>query len=185
MWLWGENITLKDMWLMHVWLSFSFSIYCLLSLSWSFPIRVWTPQLPSSSALYMMCIYIYIEREIANRFHRLSPLVRTLSLSLFFFLSLSLSISLSASFKNCLSLSLNLRGLLPPLALSLSLYPKFLCMDSVPPLSLYLSLSYAAPIGAFFCPEILAFTGFGARFLQPFPKSLVTIRYSSHTKNGR
>ena len=32
------------------------------------------------------------------------------------------------------------------------------------------SKSYAAPIGAFFCPEIPAFTGFGARFLQPFPK---------------
>ena len=24
-------------------------------------------------------------------------------------------------------------------------------------------------LGLFFCPEILAFTGFGARFLQPFP----------------
>ena len=35
---------------------------------------------------------------------------------------------------------------------------------------------YAAPIGAFFCPEICAFTGFGARFLQPFPKSLVTVK---------
>ena len=44
---------------------------------------------------------------------------------------------------------------------------------------------YAAPIGAFFCPEIRAFTGFGARFLQPFPKSLETVRYYSHTKNGR
>ena len=27
--------------------------------------------------------------------------------------------------------------------------------------------------------------GFGARFLQPFPKSLETVRYYSHTKNGR
>ena len=38
---------------------------------------------------------------------------------------------------------------------------------------------YAAPIGAFFCPEICAFT---ARFLQPFPKSLVTVKYYSSTK---
>ena len=51
--------------------------------------------------------------------------------------------------------------------------------------------SYAAPIGAFFCPEIRAFTGFGARFLQPAPKSLVTIKHNSNTKmaviavNGR
>ena len=42
--------------------------------------------------------------------------------------------------------------------------------------------TYAAPIGAFFGPEIGAFTGFGARFLQPFPKSLVTVRYYSNTK---
>ena len=42
--------------------------------------------------------------------------------------------------------------------------------------------SYAAPIGAFFCPEIRAFTGAGARFLQPFPKSLVTVKYNSNTK---
>ena len=27
-------------------------------------------------------------------------------------------------------------------------------------------------LGIFFCPEICAFTGFGARFLQPFPKVL-------------
>ena len=40
----------------------------------------------------------------------------------------------------------------------------------------------AAPIGAFFCPEIRAFTGFGARFLQPFPKSLVTVKHHSNTK---
>ena len=49
-------------------------------------------------------------------------------------------------------------------------------------------VNYAAPIGAFFCPEIRSFTGFGARFLQPLPKSLVTIRYYSSTKmaiNGR
>ena len=45
-----------------------------------------------------------------------------------------------------------------------------------------LAVDYAAPIGAFFCPEIRAFTGFGARFLQPFPKSLVTVRYYSNTK---
>ena len=42
--------------------------------------------------------------------------------------------------------------------------------------------SYAAPIGAFFCPEIRAFPGFGARLLQPFPKSLVTVKYYSNTK---
>ena len=42
--------------------------------------------------------------------------------------------------------------------------------------------SYAAPIGAFFCLEIRASTGFGARFLQPFPKSLVTIKYFLNTK---
>ena len=41
---------------------------------------------------------------------------------------------------------------------------------------------YAAPIGAFLCPEIRAFTGFGARFLQPFPKSLVTVKYHSNTE---
>ena len=35
---------------------------------------------------------------------------------------------------------------------------------------------YAAPVRAIFCPEIRAFTGFGARFLQPFPKSLVTVK---------
>ena len=50
-----------------------------------------------------------------------------------------------------------------------------------PPLN-KLPLSYAAPIGAFFCPEIRAFTGVGARFLQPFPKSLVTVKYNSNTK---
>ena len=37
-------------------------------------------------------------------------------------------------------------------------------------------------IGAFFCPEIRAFPGLGARFLQPFPKSLVTVKYYSNTK---
>ena len=42
--------------------------------------------------------------------------------------------------------------------------------------------SYAAPIGAFSCPEIRAFTGFGARFLQPFPKFLVTVKYYSNSK---
>ena len=42
---------------------------------------------------------------------------------------------------------------------------------------------YAAPIGAFFCPEIRAFTGLGgARFLRPFPKSLVTEKCDSNTK---
>ena len=40
----------------------------------------------------------------------------------------------------------------------------------------------AASIGAFFCPGIRAFTGFGARFLQPFPKSRVTITYYLNTK---
>ena len=57
----------------------------------------------------------------------------------------------------------------------------------VPGSKLCLSLSfkaghpkaYVAPIGAFFCPEIRAFTGFGARFLQPFLKSLVTVKCSS------
>ena len=43
-------------------------------------------------------------------------------------------------------------------------------------------ISYATPIGAFFGPEIRAFTGFGVRFLQPFPKSLVTVKYYSNTK---
>ena len=38
------------------------------------------------------------------------------------------------------------------------------------------------PNWALFCPEIRAFTGFGARFLQPFPKSLVTVRHYSNTK---
>ena len=45
--------------------------------------------------------------------------------------------------------------------------------------------SYAALTGAsFFCPEIRAFTGFGARFLQPFPESLVTVllKYYANTK---
>ena len=41
---------------------------------------------------------------------------------------------------------------------------------------------YASPIGAFFCSEIRAFTGFGARVLQPAPKSLVTIKHNSNTK---
>ena len=41
---------------------------------------------------------------------------------------------------------------------------------------------YAAPIGAFFCHEIRAFTGFGARSLQLFPKSLVTVEYYSNTQ---
>ena len=44
------------------------------------------------------------------------------------------------------------------------------------------SLHYTAPIGAFFCPEIRAFKGFGARFLQPIPKSLVTVKHYSNTK---
>ena len=44
---------------------------------------------------------------------------------------------------------------------------------------------YAAPIGAFFCPEIRAFTGFGARSLQTFRKSLVTAKFYSTHKNGR
>ena len=35
--------------------------------------------------------------------------------------------------------------------------------------------------GLFFCPEIRAFTGFRARFLQAFPKSLVTVKYYSNT----
>ena len=43
--------------------------------------------------------------------------------------------------------------------------------------------------GPFSCPEIRAFMGFGARFLQPFPKSLVTVKYYLNTKkiagNGR
>ena len=41
---------------------------------------------------------------------------------------------------------------------------------------------YAAPIGAFFCPEIRAFTGFGVRFLR---QCLVTTKCCLHTKNGR
>ena len=41
---------------------------------------------------------------------------------------------------------------------------------------------YAAPTGALFCPEIHAFTGFGASFLKQFPKSLVTAKYYSNTK---
>ena len=44
------------------------------------------------------------------------------------------------------------------------------------------TIFYAAPIGAFSCPEILAFTGFGARFLEPFPKPLVTVKYDLNTK---
>ena len=43
---------------------------------------------------------------------------------------------------------------------------------------------YAAPIGAFFCLEIRAFTGLGARFLQPFSRSLVTVKYYSNTKTS-
>ena len=41
------------------------------------------------------------------------------------------------------------------------------------------AVAYAAPIGAFFCPEIRAFT---ARFLQPFPKSLAPVKYYPNTK---
>ena len=54
--------------------------------------------------------------------------------------------------------------------------------------SIYFSIShnrgvgYAAPIGAFFCPEIRAFTGFGVRFPR---QSLVTVQYFLHPKNGR
>ena len=44
------------------------------------------------------------------------------------------------------------------------------------------AIDYAAPIGAFLCPEIRAFTGFGVRFLR---QSLVTIKYCLHPKNGR
>ena len=33
-----------------------------------------------------------------------------------------------------------------------------------------------------FCPEIRVFAGLGARFLQPFPKSLETVKYYSNTK---
>ena len=40
-------------------------------------------------------------------------------------------------------------------------------------------------LGPLLCPENRAFTGFGARVLQPFTKSLETVRYYSHTKNGR
>ena len=50
------------------------------------------------------------------------------------------------------------------------------------PYSLDCLTFYAAPIGASFCPEIRAFTASGARFLQPFPKSLVTVEYYSNTK---
>ena len=42
--------------------------------------------------------------------------------------------------------------------------------------------AYVALIGAFFCPEIRAFTGVGARFRQPFPKSLVTVQYYKSAK---
>ena len=44
---------------------------------------------------------------------------------------------------------------------------------------------YTAPIGAFFCAEIRALTGFGARFLRPLPKSSLTVKYYSNTTNGR
>ena len=53
------------------------------------------------------------------------------------------------------------------------------------------NMSYATPIRACFFPEIPAFTGFGARFLQPFPSFLVTVKCYSNTKwpliaaNGR
>ena len=39
--------------------------------------------------------------------------------------------------------------------------------------------SYAAPVGAFLCPEFRAFSGFGVRFLR---QSLVTIKYNFHPK---
>ena len=39
--------------------------------------------------------------------------------------------------------------------------------------------NYASRIGAFFCPEIRAFTGLGVRFLR---QSLVTIKYDLHPK---
>ena len=47
------------------------------------------------------------------------------------------------------------------------------------------------PNWGFFCAEIRAFTGLGARLLQPFPKSLVSVKYYSNIKwpltavNGR
>ena len=44
-------------------------------------------------------------------------------------------------------------------------------------------MGYAAPIGAFLCPEIRVVAGFGARGLQPSPKSLVTEKYYLFGKN--
>ena len=41
--------------------------------------------------------------------------------------------------------------------------------------------TYAAPIGAFLCPEIRAFTGFRVRFLR---QSSVTIKYYLHPKKA-
>ena len=41
---------------------------------------------------------------------------------------------------------------------------------------------YAAPIGAFFVLKFVRSQGSGARFLQPPPKSLVTVKYFSNTK---
>ena len=62
-----------------------------------------------------------------------------------------------------------------------------------PTQKMYLSDACAIPpenkanstIGAFLCPEIRAFTGFGARGLQPSPRSLVTENYYLFDKNGR
>ena len=43
-------------------------------------------------------------------------------------------------------------------------------------------LQLRGPNWGLFWPEIRAFTGFGARFLQRFPKSLATVKYYSNTK---
>ena len=45
------------------------------------------------------------------------------------------------------------------------------------------SLVLCGPNGLFICPEVRAFTGFGARFLQPSPMSLVAVKqYYSNSR---
>ena len=44
---------------------------------------------------------------------------------------------------------------------------------------------YAAPIGAFFCPEIRALTGFGARFFSTVSKVLGDRKVLFKHKNAR
>ena len=48
----------------------------------------------------------------------------------------------------------------------------------------FLALMLRGPNWSLFCPQIRAFTGFVARFLRPFPKSLATVKYNQKQAAG-